>query len=438
MTQAEALDMLKMGQNVFLTGPAGSGKTYLLNQYIEYLHKNKVPVAVTASTGIAATHMDGRTIHSWAAIKTKNRLTKKELDAIFYNEEIRARVCAAKVLIIDEISMLDARRFELVDMVCRRCRQSPSAFGGMQVILCGDFFQLPPVPTDGEPPPEFVFTSPLWDRANVMVCYLEKQYRQNDLEFLQTLNDIRGNEVTENTRSSLKTRYQKSIDGFSKPTKLYTHNHKVHAINSFELAQIKSKAYTYHMTCEGDMELVSDLQKSCLAPKELTLKKGALVMFVKNNFDAGYVNGTLGTVVDFDSDDNHPIIEKRNGTKITIGPVSWVTEDDNGAVLARISQIPLRLAWAITVHKSQGMSLDCAEIDLSQAFTEGMGYVALSRVRSLAGIKLMGLNDMALKVNPLITELDGELKQMSLHSEKQLRSYGWFKKRAAFKSFLLK
>lgn len=436
MTQEEALDILKMGQNVFLTGPAGSGKTYLLNKYIQYLKKNEIPVAVTASTGIAATHMDGRTIHSWAGIKIRDHFTKKDINALLYNSEVYARINNPKVLIIDEISMLDAKRFDLISTVCQTLRKNPTAFGGLQVVLCGDFFQLPPVPTRGQPPPEFCFTSKTWASANIVVCYLEKQYRQNDLRFLETLNAIRGNNVNETTVAVLKERDQQSIIGFPKPTKLYTHNSRVETINSFELEQIQSKPIHYHMTSSGEPELVAELRKSCLAPNELILKKGALVMFVKNNFDMGYVNGTLGTVVGFDKDDNNPIIEIKNGIKVTAGPASWTTEDEEGGVLARISQVPLRLAWAITVHKSQGMSLDCAEIDLSSAFTEGMGYVALSRVRALSGIKLMGLNEMALKVNSIITELDEQLIKMSNEAKNELESLGDLKKNDALKAFL--
>jgi hypothetical protein len=334
--------------------------------------------------------------------------------------------------------MLDAKRFDLINTVCQTLRRKPNAFGGLQIVLCGDFFQLPPVPARGQLPPDFCFVSKAWADSNIIVCYLEKQYRQNDLNFLETLNAIRGNRVTEITISTLEKRNQQSIIGFPKPTRLYTHNSHVEAINSFELKQLQSKPIHYHMTWSGEPELVAELRKSCLAPNELILKKGALVMFVKNNFDMGYVNGTLGIVVDFDKDDNNPIIEIKNGKKVTAGPVSWTTEDEEGGVLARISQVPLRLAWAITVHKSQGMSLDCAEIDLSKAFTEGMGYVALSRVRALSGIKLMGLNKMALEVNSVITELDTKLIEMSNEAKAELDSLDDKKKKDISKAFLLR
>jgi ATP-dependent DNA helicase PIF1 len=440
MTQDQALEILKMGQNVFLTGSAGSGKTYLLNKYIAYLKENNISVAVTASTGIAATHMDGRTIHSWSAIGIKPTLNKKELNAIIHNEDIKKRINKAKVLIIDEISMLDAQRFDLVELVCRAIRKKDSPFGGLQVILCGDFFQLPPVPTRGLPPPKFAFNSRAWEELNIVVCYLEKQYRQEDGRFLNILNDIRNSKTTSLTRETLMERHQMSIEGVTKPTKLYAKNSTVNAINDFELAQINSEEHIYNMSENGDLDLILELKKTCLAPQKLVLKKGAVVMFVKNNYiegdaDSGYVNGTLGIVIGFNKDDGFPIVQKRDGKEIIATTRSWVIEEDD-IELARITQVPLRLAWAITIHKSQGMSLDFAEIDLGSAFIHGMGYVALSRLRTLNGIKLMGLNDIALIVNPLIKDADTEFREMSKQVVGELELLDTHKKNAVFKSFL--
>ena len=165
------------------------------------------------------------------------------------------------------------------------------------------------------------------------------------------------------------------------------------------------------MRSSGARHLVAALKSNCLAPENLVLKNGAAVMFVKNNFEKGYVNGTLGEVADF-NDDGLPIVRTNSGRKITAEPASWSIEE-NGRALARVSQLPLRLAWAITVHKSQGMSLDAAQVDLSKSFEYGMGYVALSRVRTLAGLKLAGMNEVALKVNPEILELDKKLAEAS-------------------------
>ena len=191
------------------------------------------------------------------------------------------------------------------------------------------------------------------------------------------------------------------------------------------------------MVSRGDLELVAELKQACLAPEELILKKGAVVMFVKNNVDKGYVNGTLGVVIDFDKENNYPIVETKNGRTIA-EPEEWSIEDDDDQVLAAIVQVPLRLAWAITVHKSQGMSLDCAEIDLSKAFIEGMGYVALSRVRTLSGIKLMGLNELALKVNQEIIESDVGFRNASDEARVSLQETGKVKLFTLHKLFLLR
>lgn len=419
MTQDEALDILKTGQNVFLTGAAGTGKTFTLNSYITYLKEHKIPVAITASTGIAATHMDGRTVHSWSGIAIRKELTEKELKELYYNTFTNERINGARVLIIDEISMLEARVFSLVDKVCRFVRQDPHPFGGLQVIVCGDFFQLPPVPNRYEPPPKFAFQSPSWARADFKVCYLTKQYRQEDARFLQLLNSIRHNETTEETPRVLETRLEKSVEGFPKPPKLYSHRNDVDAINNYELGRLQTDPHTYQMQSWGEAELVASLKDSCLAPQELVLKIGAQVMFVRNSFSEHYVNGTLGIIVGFEEDTEYPIVQLRDERRIIARSSRWSIEED-GELLAYIEQIPLRLAWAITIHKSQGMTLDAAEINLSKAFAHGMGYVALSRVRTLESIKLLGLNEMALKVSPAITQIDARLKALSVKAQEDM------------------
>lgn len=428
MTQKEALDILKLGHNVFLTGPAGSGKTYLLNQYIKYLKDNKISVGITASTGIASTHMGGTTIHSWAGIGIKDMIHEKDIEDLMKRQYLRNRFKKTKVLIIDEISMLHAHRLDMVDLVCRVFKGNSMPFGGMQVIMCGDFFQLPPVVRrekpaegaqdlliEGEPAKpistQFVTESDIWHRMRLQVCYLEEQYRQDDRAFLRILNDIRNSEVSEMTVEYLSDRLDKPTNGYTNPTRLFTHNADVDAINAKHLEELESEAKEYMMNWRGNFALTEVLKKSCLAPETLVLKKGAQVMFVKNNYEAGYVNGTLGEVIGFDKDD-FPIVRTYSGAEIAVGRADWgVKEDDRE--LAAISQLPLRLAWAITVHKSQGMSLDAAEVDLSRSFIPGMGYVALSRVRSLSGLKLMGMNQMALTVNQDVSEMDRKFLQQS-------------------------
>ncbi len=409
MTQSKALKILKSGVNIFLTGSAGTGKTFLLNKFVLDLKKNNIKVAVTASTGIAATHLRGRTIHSWSGIGIKNKMNKEAMKKLIKSKDFFKRIRETKVLIIDEISMFDADRLDLVDRICKNIKDPFLPFGGLQTIMSGDFFQLPPVSQNQKL--KFAYESSVWKNSNIKVCYLSKQFRQNDLKFTNVLNKIRLNEAGWEELNLLKTRLNQSTDSSINPTKLYTHNISVDAINDYELSRIKEKEMIYNMADRGQKDLVDFLKKNCLVPETLKLKVGAIVMFVKNNFEAGYVNGTLGKVIAFD-DNKSPIVKINSGRKITALPASWDFEEDNN-IIATIRQIPLRLAWAITIHKSQGMSLDAAEIDLSKSFECGMGYVALSRVRRLDNIKLIGINEMALKVNPEVVEKDKEFKKIS-------------------------
>jgi ATP-dependent exoDNAse (exonuclease V) alpha subunit len=269
------------------------------------------------------------------------------------------------------------------------------------------------------------------------ICYLDEQYRHEDNEMTRILNAIRANEVDDEVFDLILTRENKSvaISGI-KPTRLYTHNADVDAINNLELQKIKEKPIAYQMYAKGDEKLIKVLKKGCLASEKLVLKKGATVMFVKNNFDRSYVNGTLGRVTGFD-ENKLPIVKTFSGKSIIASPETWLIEEDD-EVLASVSQIPLRLAWAITVHKSQGMTLDAAEMDLSKSFEYGMGYVALSRVRTLGGIKLLGINETALEVNPEIYELDKELQNLSLENAKEISEMGWLEKRKRQKKFIKK
>jgi len=417
MTQDTALMIMKTGANVFLTGEPGSGKTHTVNAYIRYLREHDINPSITASTGIAATHVGGMTIHAWSGIGIKRALTEQDLDEMGTRETLVRRVTHAKVLIIDEVSMLDGRILGMVELVCRTLRHSEEAFGGLQVILVGDFFQLPPIANREErTPPVFAFDSPAWARLDAIVCYISEQHRQEDATFLATLNAIRRGEVEDSVYECLSERRTEPSEHPADVPHLYTHNVDVDQKNTEALGKIEEESETFYMTEKGKAGAVETLKRGCLSPQVLELKKEAAVMFTKNSFEAGYVNGTLGTVLEFDADTGFPVIETREGERIIATPAEWAVED-NGKVLASITQIPLRLAWAITVHKSQGMSMDAAIMDLSRAFEYGQGYVALSRVRTLAGIHLMGINQRALEVHPLVLERDGAFRARSEEAE---------------------
>jgi hypothetical protein len=414
MTQKQALEILKTGANVFLTGEPGSGKTYVLNQYIDWLTDRGISVAVTASTGIAATHIGGMTVHAWSSLGARETLTPYDLDSIMNKEKTVKRIQKARVLVVDEISMLDGRILDAVETICRTAKRNDEPFGGLQIILVGDFFQLPPVAGRGEMS-RFAFESRAWETARFLTCYLSEQHRQEDEMLLGLLSSIRKNDIDDSHYTLLSEQTDIGYENIE-PTKLFTHNSDVDAQNLEKLRELNTQGAQYKMSARGNKQMRMALVKSCISPEVLELRKEALVMCTKNNFEQGYVNGTLGRVVDFDRDDGYPVIETSTGKTIKMMPAVWTIEED-GKVLAEISQIPLRLAWAITVHKSQGMSLDAAEIDLRNAFTYGQGYVALSRVRSLVGMKVIGLNSQSLLVDPRVVHKDAHFRDDSDDAE---------------------
>lgn len=437
MTQKDALDILKMGRNVFLTGPAGSGKTYVLNEYISYLKRAGVEVAITASTGIASTHINGMTIHAWSGLGIKNNLSDYDLEAMMEKQYLYKRFEKTQVLVIDEISMLSGNQLTMVEWICRTFKHNDRPFGGLQVILCGDFFQLPPITKSsfGESAEnDFAYNSDVWKTAQFTICYLSEQHRQKDGDYLTILNQIRANKVTSETIALLRSRENAKQDADIPITRLYTHNIDVDTINHEHLETLTATTREYTMTSKGKDFLIEGLKRSCLAPERLRLKEGARVMFVKNNYEVGFVNGTLGVVTGFNTF-GEPVVRTVGGKLISVVPMSWSIEEE-GKVKAEITQLPLRLAWAITVHKSQGMSLDAMEVDLSKSFVKGMGYVALSRVRSLGGMKLLGFNTLSLEVDPAVLEFDEVLKEMSDTAVAQLRDMSLDERKNIQKEFL--
>lgn len=398
------------GANVFLTGAPGAGKTYVLNQFIGRAMRAGKRLAVTASTGIAASHIGGTTIHSWSGLGILDSLSPDDLKRLGGSERLIKRYNSIDVLVIDEVSMLHGVRLDMVNQLAKILRGNDLAFGGIQVILVGDLFQLPPI-SRGTNNYDFVHLSQAWDELQPQICYLTEQHRQrgND-KLLGLLSAMRQNDVTEEHGRLLQERLGQQPEASVVVTRLYSHNLDVDAINQRHLDALPGKSRSYQSHTKGGKAKVEQLTKSLLAPEILELKVGAEVMFVANNFAEGYVNGSRGQVVDFD--DDTPVVRLMNGRKIYVEEHSWSLSED-GKIRAEVSQLPLRLAWAITIHKSQGMSLDAAEIDLSKTFTPGMGYVALSRVRSLNGLYLQGINRMALNMHPQIFELDNVLRSMS-------------------------
>src|SRR6476661_6721214 len=340
MTQDEALALLRTGASIFLTGQPGSGKTHTVNRYVRELQLQGVGYAYTASTGIAATHGYGVNIHAWSGIGVREALTRRDLDLLSTNRRLASRIEKTKVLIIDEISMLPARSLSLVDAVCRHIRGQQAPFGGLQMVLVGDFFQLPPVVRRDRDESmlqlaggsdafgaEFAHASPAWRDLAPTVCYLSEQHRQSDAPFLDVLAAIRANACGPVERERLAARRVERDRLPSGCTLLFTHNAAVDEINHRALAKLGGKTQSFVMTAKGPDPFVQALKRGCLSPEALELKEGAVVMFTKNDPAGRYVNGTLGVVEGFDPDEGHPVVQTRRGARIVAEPSKWKIDE---------------------------------------------------------------------------------------------------------------
>lgn len=446
MLQKTALDILKTGRNVALFGSAGTGKSYTIKQYIDWLTKNKVKfsqIAVTATTGIAATNIEGVTIHSFSCIGVKDEMTDKEITTLLLKRKKRVEaMLATKVLIIDEISMFHRKQLELADKIMRIARKDSRPFGGVQVVVVGDFFQLPPVSKNNKEADlnreRFCFMSPIWAECGFTTCYLSEQFRTSSYELNSVLNAIRESRIEEEHLEILRSRMIKPPS--DQILNLYSHNENVDLINFTQLNKLKTETFRFTAETDGNEFNIKTLLNSITAPQNLELKVGAKVMFVKNNPDDGYANGTQGEIIKFIKDEEYnppyiPVVKTVKGDIIQAIPVTWEYEE-KGQVVATVKQIPLRLAWAITIHKSQGMSLDQANINLSRVFELGAGFVALSRLKTLDGLYIEDFKENSLELNPLAKKADARFLELSSEAQQEYENLSEKELQDLHKSFL--
>lgn len=387
MTQSQALDILKKQTcNVFLTGQPGSGKSYLTNQYIDWMLDNSKDFAVTASTGIAAINVSGKTLHSFMGVRDDKPLTEDDVQDILDNSNTLMRYQHTDVLIIDEISMVSAQLFANLNILAQFVRGNKEPFGGIRIIAVGDFYQLPPVKGD------YCFISEAWTGGNFAFCNITEQHRTSDTLFIDILAGIRAGVLTDEHKDHIRARLVDDVSDLHGVVRLDTHNSKVDEINDMKLKRLTTPPKTYNMSESGDERYVAQLKKNSLSPEKLILKVGARVIFTRNDFEQRWVNGTQGEVIELTSEGVVVRIFS-NDLEVKVSRMDWEYANGYGRnkkVVASISQLPLRLAWAITIHKSQGMTLDQAVIDVSRVFATGQAYVAISRVRSLDGVYLQG------------------------------------------------
>lgn len=417
----KVLTLLLNGENVFLTGYAGTGKSYILNKLKEKLKKN---LTITSTTGIAAVNVKGQTLHSWAGVGLCKNPVYKTIEKIKTRPSVMKQILGCKILAIDEISMLNIETFEYVDEVFRAIRDSNEPFGGIQVLFIGDFYQLPPVENENFEERKYCFESPVWKDLKLQNIILKKNYRQNEAKFIKALSDIRTNRLTEDDIKLLETR-ETNLDTFETDMlHVFSTNDEANRYNlaKFNMIDEPVKIFTakdgvyrgtkpiYENFTENENYVLEIFGKNCRADKELPLKIGAKVMLLINlDFNRGLINGSCGKIIEFN--ENTISIKFDNGVTAPI-PKHTFEYYYHDKIAAERTQFPLKLAYGITIHKSQGMTLDKLVVDCSRIFERGQAYVAMSRVKTLDGLYIKSFSKEKVMVDSKVADFYSDLKEV--------------------------
>lgn len=418
--QRAVLDAILAGNNVFFTGSAGVGKSLTLRVVVHELRRKygHGAVAVTASTGIAATHVGGTTLHSFAGVGLGTGSFDSILKVACRNPKTLERWHTTRVLVVDEVSMVAPDFFELLDRIGQSIRASTKPFGSIQLVLAGDFLQLPPVTKGSKEPVKYVFETETWTKAVQVAIELKHVFRQRNEDFVHLLQSVRRGVLTIEHDAMLQSRLnvKLSTDNGILPTRLYTHRADVDTENNKRLEQLDGRELVFLAKDTGKGAPLETLQKNCMAPATLKLRVGAQVMLLKNLQPPLLVNGSRGYVTGYErvefegSVREYPRVKFDNGTDMVMVPQEWPLES-NGKTLAKRVQVPLCLAWALTVHKCQGMTLDKVIVDISSAWDPGQAYVALSRCTSLEGLSLLGYNKDKVRASAAVLNFYSTLNQ---------------------------
>lgn len=432
-SQLEVLGRLLNRESVFVSGIAGSGKSAIVNPFVNYLQQDfpEVTVAVVAPTGAAAANIGGMTFHRWAGVFVKDD------KAIFTRKDALADV---DVLVIDEISMLPAYLFEGLDKALQVAKRVWKPFGGIQVILMGDFMQLPPVPTEGQDSRFAMFTKS-WKKLDPNCCFIDKTRRTSDERLQKVLSDITREKVSDETKTLVEGRIGHSRDEDRVYVNLFTTNRKIDSYNKEKLAEIMEKSVYYKpvlnvYTKDGQKAVDAEARKLD-ATKPVELKVGCPILLTKNQYieETLYPNGSLGTVVALDPD--YVTVRFNNGDVHAIGYMeAVVTKNVKETRIVRgqkksvnvemsvgaVIHLPLRLGYATSVHKAQGQTCDGVVADLNNIFTPGLGYVALSRVRNLDDLIISRLSEKVYSVDPASAKITRYVKHSALKSRQEFEA----------------
>jgi ATP-dependent DNA helicase PIF1 len=458
LEQKFAFEKFRKGNNLFITGPGGTGKSRFIKYISQWAEAHKRHFAVCAMTGCAAVLLEcnAKTIHSWSGIRLAKGDASTVIATTLKNKYAVKMWKKTSILILDEVSMLSRRIFEILDAIGKSARRSQLPFGGIQLIFSGDFYQLPPIPEEGET--QFCFESPLWKQTFKPENCIELThiFRQNDPTYINILMEVRKGQISEENAKLLTTYVKRPIDTEKTngciPTKLFPVRHKVESVNNVMFSQLKTEEYEYNCISKTDCAVymdtdtaisLSDIENGkhlTIQEKELeikmlisqsqtvdalSLKIGATVMCTANlDLDLGICNGAQGTIVDFAPSQNAlgfaevPVVLFSNGVKMRI-PIVY-RHSTNYPTIA-VGQIPLCLAWALTIHKIQGATMSMAEIDVGTSIFEcGQTYVALSRIKSLDGLYLSSFHPSKIKTNPKVIVFYSTFPQ---HTKQDMLAY---------------
>lgn len=402
--QVRFIDAFFSGQNLFLSGAAGTGKSFVLQLLFSFLQDNQIAVGKTALTGVAAFNIGGQTLHSWAGLGLAEEDIQTLIGLVGRKKKAVARIAGCQVLIIDEVSMAKAELLDKLDMVMKYYRFNGKPFGGVQLLFVGDLLQLAPVWRGGESQ-NFGFRSRSWKEATITTVVLKKIMRQvHDPRMAESLNRLRVGDPSglDLIRMRVGAVFPKSD---IEPVRIFCKNVDVDKLNADKLRALAGDAKTFHALDNGEPYHTEHFNKNCPAPQTLHLKVGAQVMLLVNeDVSRGLVNGSLGVVTSFTT--KGPVV-KFESDSLVVEPNQWEIKEQEAKkgggflykIVATRVQIPLKLAWASTVHKCQGMTLDQAIVDMTGAFTTGMVYVALSRVRNLESLSIIDFDDSKVQVS---------------------------------------
>jgi ATP-dependent DNA helicase PIF1 len=411
--QENALSYMKKGNNVFLTGPGGSGKSFLLKYFIDWFNfeDENSKIFVTSTTGLSSLLINGMTINRYSGIGIGDKDIEIYYKKIIKMKNLRSRWLSTKVLVIDEISMMDPDIFDKLEILARKIRKNDTPFGGIQIILSGDFLQLPPVKSKN-----FCFESFSWDTVINKTFYFDKIVRQDDTKLQSILNTVRLGIVNKDVEELLNSRLNIELDipNGIEPTLLFSRKNMVDKHNKEELQKLinnGNKSYEYSSyyefsknISEESKEFYTDLINSQYnVENNLLFALKTQVMLTVNMPENGLANGSRGIIVDFTQNDlvPYPIVLFLNGKTFTIKPYEFII-DESGYIIKKI-QIPLIHSWAITIHKAQGMSLDYVKTDIGESIFEyGQAYVVLSRITSIEGLSLINIDYSKIKAHPKI------------------------------------